>query len=88
MVWQRARELGALPTRLVQPREIFEWHTLEPWADEVSEKEAKAELSGKPEDKPEPTSLSGSRVVPGKSEVVKTDHDLPRRKKPGSAETP
>lgn len=88
MVWQRARELGALPTRLVKAGEVFEWHTLEPWADEVSEKEAKAELAGQPaQDAPLP-SLSGSRVVPGKSEEVKTDRDLPRRKKPGRAETP
>lgn len=88
MIWQRARELGALPDGLIKPNQVFKWKTLEPWADEITEAEALAETSA-PAATGRHESLSGVRVAQaGKSQEVVTDRDMPRRRKPGRAETP
>lgn len=69
MIWQRARELGALPDRLVHPGEAFEWHILEPWADELTASEVKA-YRAQLVSEPEPAQERGISVTPGSSEVV------------------
>jgi hypothetical protein len=86
MVWQRARELGAISSGLVRPGEVFDWPTLQPWADEVQQDEAKVELAANVE-APAPASLSGFAVTPGRSETVKPDTQPRRGRRPGKAET-
>lgn len=79
---QRARELGALPTGLVRPGEVFDWPTLEPWADKVEDD--KPVTAGKPSETPA-SNPSGSRVVPGKSEPTQVSR---RPGRPAKAATP
>jgi hypothetical protein len=87
---QRARETGALPTGLVRPGQVFEWHTLEPWADPVTEQEALADIDeqiAKAKAEESVPEASGFRVVPGKSEPAPMDRSS-RRGRPLKAATP
>lgn len=68
MIKQRAKELGALPTGLIRPGEVFEWVTLEPWAEAVTEE---TPVTTKAE--PPPPVVQGARVVPGRSEPTRPD---------------
>lgn len=84
-MYQKAKELGALPNGLVRPGEVFEWPTLEPWAVELTPAEVREHFA---RDRSEPiieedrgTAVS---VTPGKSEVVTGP---PRRGRPAKAVT-
>lgn len=77
MVWQKARETGALPTRLIKPGEVFEWKTLEPWADQVTGPEDTA-----PKIETPPPDDGGIKVKPGSTAEVDptSDREVRRRR--------
>lgn len=81
---QRARELGAIASGLVRPGVIFDSPVLEPWADQVSDAEAKADLAAKEARSQAEAALphdhmGGVIVKPGKSEVARPGHRKARR---------
>lgn len=85
---QRARELGAISTGLVRAGEVFDWPTLEPWADALSEEEEKAESAAEEAKTQADASMpheapGGVRHVPGKSEPSRG----PGRRRNNVAET-
>ena len=88
---QRAVAIGALPTGLVRPGEVFDWPTKASWAVEISDEEAavaqEAEAAkAAAQARQEQQSTSGARVIPGKSEPTQPTSGR-RRRGPFVAET-
>jgi len=84
---QRAVTIGALPSGLVRPGEVFDWPTKASWAVEISDEEAETVQKAAEAKAAIPHhSNSGARVIPGKSDPTQPTSGR-RRRGPSVAET-